>query len=133
MYRLASDCARDAVVRKFAAPGLELIMLDKALNNEFDREEALLRFGEMYATAVAGDGTVASDRVMLTVDGELGGGAALLRLAALHMLNGLLPKELKFNARAYVGEGVYNIPMAKMRRGLCVFSPSLRRRPAESI
>jgi hypothetical protein len=32
------------VVRKFAAPALELIMLDKALKGEFDREEALLIF-----------------------------------------------------------------------------------------
>jgi hypothetical protein len=31
MYCLARDCARDAVVRKFVAPALELIMLDKAL------------------------------------------------------------------------------------------------------
>jgi len=60
VYRLASDCARDEVVRKFAAPALELIMLDKALNdnNEFNRERARLLFGEMYATAVAGDGSV---------------------------------------------------------------------------
>jgi hypothetical protein len=36
VYRLASDCARDAVVRKFAAPALELVMLDKALRDEFD-------------------------------------------------------------------------------------------------
>jgi hypothetical protein len=62
-------------------------MLDKALNNEFDREETLLIFGEMYATAVAGDGTVGSKRVELTIGGELGGGAALLRLATLHLLN----------------------------------------------
>jgi hypothetical protein len=48
---LARDCARDKVVRKFVAPALELIMLDKALRGEFDREEALLIFGEMYATA----------------------------------------------------------------------------------
>ncbi|MFZ8806954.1 MAG: hypothetical protein ACO2PN_02460, partial [Pyrobaculum sp.] len=32
MYCLARDCARDEVVRKFVAPALELIMLDKALN-----------------------------------------------------------------------------------------------------
>jgi hypothetical protein len=51
VYRLASDCARDVVVRKFAAPALELIMLDKALKGEFSKEEALLIFGEMYATA----------------------------------------------------------------------------------
>jgi hypothetical protein len=51
MYCLARDCARDEVVRKFVAPALELIMLDKALRGEFDREKALLIFGEMYATA----------------------------------------------------------------------------------
>ena len=47
MHCLASNCERDAVVRKFVAPALELIMLDKALNNEFDKEKALLLFGEM--------------------------------------------------------------------------------------
>ena len=97
MYRLASDCARDEVVRKFAAPTLELMMLDKALRGEFDREKALLRFGEMYATAVAGDGHVGRRLVELAVGEELGGGAALLRLAILHLLNQLLPDELKFN------------------------------------
>jgi Fe2+ transport system protein FeoA len=129
VYRLASDCARDAVVRKFAAPALELIMLDKALRGEFDREEALLIFGEMYATAVAGDGTVGPDIVKLTVGGELGGGAALLRLAALHLLNQLLPDELKFNARVYVDEGVFNITAsgenaAKLMRLLAVYALS---------
>jgi hypothetical protein len=109
MYCLARDCARDAVVRKFVAPALELIMLDKALNNKFDREKALRIFGEMYATAVAGDGTVGSKRVELAVGGELGGGATLLRLATLYLLNRLLSKELKFDMRVYVGEGVYNI------------------------
>jgi hypothetical protein len=104
VYRLASDCARDEVVRKFVEPALELIMLDKALRGEFDREEALLIFGEMYATAVAGDGAAGPYDVWLTVGGELGGGAALLRLATLHLLNQLLPDELKFNARIYVGE-----------------------------
>jgi hypothetical protein len=61
----------------------------------------------MYATAVAGDGTVGPDRVELTAGGELGGGAALLRLAALHLLNELLPDELKFNVRIDVVEGRY--------------------------
>ncbi len=107
MYCLARDCARDEVVRKFVAPALELIMLDKALYNEFDREEALLIFGEMYATATAGDGTVGQRRVVLAVGGELGGGAALLRLAALHLLSRLLPDELKFNIRTYVERGRY--------------------------
>ena len=74
MYCLARDCARDEVVRKFVAPALELIMLEKALRGEFSREEALLNFGEMYATAVAGDGSVGRRRVELAVGGELGGG-----------------------------------------------------------
>jgi hypothetical protein len=34
MYCLARDCAGDEVVRKFVAPALELIMLDKALNRK---------------------------------------------------------------------------------------------------
>ncbi len=110
MYCLARDCARDAVVRKFVAPALELIMLDKAARGVFDEREALLLFGESYATAVAGDGTVGPGEVVLTVGGELGGGVALLRLAALHLLNRLLSKELKFDVRAYVKNGsLYNI------------------------
>ncbi len=136
MYCLARDCARDVVVRKFVAPALELIMLDKALNDNDDpnreknRERARLFFGEMYATALAGDGTVGPDRVTLTVGGELGGGAALLRLATLHLLNQLLPKELKFDVRAYVGEGRYYRIAAtsenavKLKRLLAVSAPS---------
>ncbi len=130
MYCLARDCARDAVVRKFVAPALELIMLDKAARGVFDEREALLLFGELYATAVAGDGHVGPDIVMLTVGGELGGGAALLRLAALHLLNQLLPDELKFNARAYMKRGrYYNITAGGenavgLRRLLAVTSPS---------
>jgi uncharacterized protein YidB (DUF937 family) len=53
VYCLVRDCARDAVVRKFVEPALKLIMLDKALRGEFDRERAKLIFGEMYATALA--------------------------------------------------------------------------------
>jgi hypothetical protein len=109
MYCLARDCARDEVVRKFVEPALELVMLDKALRGEFDREKARLLFCEMYATAVAGDGSVESNRVVLAVGGELGGGAALLRLAALHLLNQLLPNEFEFNARIYVARGIYRI------------------------
>ena len=109
MYCLARDCARDAVVRKFVAPALELIMLDKALRGEFDRERAKLIFGEMYATAIAGDGSVGSKRVELAVGGELGGGATLLRLATLHLINQLLPNELKFDMRVYMKSGVYSI------------------------
>jgi hypothetical protein len=117
-------------VRKFVEPALKLIMLDKALNNEFDREEALLRFCEMYATAVAGDGTVGQRLVELTVGGELGGGAALLRLATLHLLNQLLPDELKFGVRAYVRNGsLYNIAAAsenaaRLMRLFTVTAPS---------
>jgi hypothetical protein len=130
MYCLARDCARDAVVRKFVAPALELVMLDKALNNEFNREEALLLFGEMYATAIAGDGTAGPDEVKLTVGGELGGGAALLRLATLHVLKELLPDELKFDARVHVGEGRYydivtgGENAARFMRLLAVSAPS---------
>jgi hypothetical protein len=112
MYCLAKDCARDAVVRKFVAPALELIMLDKALNdnNESNRERARLIFGEMYATAVAGDGSVWRRSVLLAVGGELGGGVALLRLATLLLLNQLLSDKLKFGVRAYVRNGsLYNI------------------------
>ncbi len=130
MYCLARDCARDAVVRKFVAPALELIMLDKALNGKFDREEALLFFGEMYATAVAGDGTVGPDEVVLTVGGKLGGGAALLRLAALLLLNKLLPDKLKFGVRTYVDEGryyritAYGENAARFKRLLAVTAPT---------
>ncbi|MFZ8806737.1 MAG: PaRep2b protein [Pyrobaculum sp.] len=130
MRCLARDCARDKVVRKFVAPALELIMLDKALEGEFDREETLLWFGEMYATAIAGDGTVGPSMVKLTVGGELGGGAALLRLATLHLLNQLLPKELTFNVRIYVERGRnYNIvatggDAARFKRFLTVAAPS---------
>jgi hypothetical protein len=129
MYCLARDCARDEVVRKFVAPALELMMLDKALNNEFDREKALLIFGEMYATALAGDGTVWRRLVELAVGGELGGGAALLRLATLHLLNQLLPDELKFNVRIYVKRSIYRITATgentvKLMRLLAVTAPS---------
>jgi len=129
MYCLARDCARDEVMRKFVATALELMMLDKALRGEFGREEALLIFGEMYATAVAGDGTVGPDDVWLAVGGELGGGAALLRLATLHLLNQLLPDGLKFDVRTYVGEGIYNIAArgenaVRFKRVLAVTAPS---------
>jgi len=127
---LARDCAGDRIARKFVAPALELIMLDKALRGGFDRREALLRFGEMYATAIAGDGSVESRRVVLTVGGELGGGAALLRLAALHLLNGLLPEDLRFGVHTYVGEGryydiaAYGGDAARLMRILAVSAPS---------
>ncbi len=84
----------------------------------------------MYATAVAGDGTVGPDEVKLTVGGELGGGAALLRLATLRLLNRLLSKELKFDVRVYVKNGsLYNIAAtsenaARLMRFLAVTAPS---------
>jgi hypothetical protein len=130
MYCLARDCARDEVVRKFVAPALELIMLDKALRGEFDREKARLIFGEMYATAIAGDGSVGPYMIKLVVGGELGGGAAHLRLATLHLLNQLLPDELRFNARIYMERGIYyNITATgentvRFMRFLAVSAPS---------
>jgi len=130
MHCLARDCARDEVARKFVAPALELIMLDKAARGGFDRREALLRFGEMYATAIAGDGSVGPREVRLAVGGELGGGAALLRLAALRLLNGLLPDGLRFGVRTYAGEGRYYRIAAtggdavKFKRLLAVSAPS---------
>jgi hypothetical protein len=130
MNCLVRDCARDEVVRKFVAPALELVMLDKALHNDFDREEALHIFGEMYATAVAGDGSVVPREIRLTVGGELGGGAALLRLATLHLLNQLLPDELRFDVRIYVKEGrhydiaTYGENTAGLMRLLAVSAPS---------
>ncbi len=130
MYCLARDCARDEVARKFVEPALELVMLDKALRGGFDKREALLWFGEMYATAIAGDGAVKPREVVLTVGGELGGGATLLRLATLHLLNGLLPEDLRFGVRTYVDEGrYYNITAtgddaARFMRLLAVSAPS---------
>jgi hypothetical protein len=129
MRCLARDCADDKIARKFVAPALELIMLEKAARGEFDGKEALLRFGEMYATAIAGDGSVGSRRVELTVGGELGGGATLLRLAALRLLNELLPEDLKFGVHTYVKEGIYLIDAtgddaARLMRLLAVAAPS---------
>ena len=83
----------------------------------------------MYATALAGDDHVARRSIMLTVGGELGGGAAPLRLITLHLLNKLLSDELKFNVRIYVDEGVYNIAAsgenaARFMHLLAVSAPS---------
>jgi hypothetical protein len=130
MNCLVRDCARDAVVRKFVEPALELIMLDRALRGKFDIEKALLIFGEMYATALAGDGTVGPWEIRLAVGGELGGGAALLRLATLHVLKELLPDELKFDARIYVKKdryydiATYGENAARLMRLLTVSAPS---------
>ncbi len=144
MHCLARDCADDKIARKFVEPALELMMLEKARGG-FDRREALLWFGEMYATAIAGDGSVGPRRVepavggglgdgatevRLTVGGELGGGAALLRLATLRSLNQLLPEDLKFGVHTYVGEGryydiaAYGRDAARLMRLLAAFAPS---------
>jgi hypothetical protein len=110
-------------------PALELVMLDKALEGKSDREEALLIFGEMYTTALAGDGYVGPREVGLAVSGELGGGATLLRLAALHLLNQLLPDKLKFDIHTYAVEGIYRITTTgenavRLKRLLAVTAPS---------
>jgi hypothetical protein len=129
MHCLARDCADDKIARKFVAPALELIMLDKAKGG-FDRREALLRFGEMYATAIAGDGTVGPREVVLVVGGELGGGATLLRLAALHLLNELLFEDLKLDVHTYAGESrysriaAYGGDAARLMRLLAAAAPS---------
>jgi len=60
----------DRVAGKFVAPALELIMLDKALGGELDREGALLRFGEMLATAITGDGPVGAEEGRAAVGGD---------------------------------------------------------------
>jgi hypothetical protein len=79
---------------------------------------------------LAGDGTVESKRVELTVGGELGGGAALLRLATLHLFNQILPKEFKFNARIYVKKdryydiATYGEDAARFMHLLAVSAPS---------
>jgi hypothetical protein len=73
---------------------------------------------------------VGPDIVTLTVGGELGGGAALLRLATLHLLNQLLPKESAFNVRIYMSEGryyritAYGEDAARLKRLLAVSAPS---------
>jgi len=59
----------DRVAGKFVAPALELIMLDKALRGELDREEALLRFGEMLATAIT-DSSVGAEEGRAAVGGD---------------------------------------------------------------
>jgi len=84
----------------------------------------------MYATAIAEDGSVGSEEVVLAVGGELGGGATLLRLAALRSLNQLLSKDLKFGVRTYVKEGRYYYiaatgdDAARLMRILAVAAPS---------
>jgi hypothetical protein len=41
MYCLARDCADDKIIRKFVAPALELVMLDKALRGRFRQGESV--------------------------------------------------------------------------------------------
>jgi hypothetical protein len=101
MYCLARDCARDEVVRKFVAPALELIMLDKALRGD-STERRRCSSSARCTQLRCGRRHVGPDKVELTVGGELGGGAALLRLATLHLLNQLQLNELKFGIRTYV-------------------------------
>jgi hypothetical protein len=73
---------------------------------------------------------VESREVVLTVGGELGGGATLLRLAALRSLNQLLPGDLKFGVRTYIKEGRYYYiaatggDAARLMRLLAVAAPS---------
>jgi hypothetical protein len=83
----------------------------------------------MYVTAIAGDGTVGPDVIRLVVGAELGGGAALLRLATLYLFNQLLPDELKFGMHTYAVEGIYRIAAygenaARFMRFLAVTAPS---------
>jgi len=84
----------------------------------------------MYATAIAEDGSVGSDKVEPAVGGELGGEATLLRLAALRRLDQLLSKDLKFDVRTYVKRGRYcNIAAtgegaARLMRLLAASAPS---------
>jgi hypothetical protein len=130
MYCLARDCARDAVVRKFVEPALELIMLDKALNERIRQRGGVAHLRRDVCNCGGGRRHVESKRVELTVGGELGGGAALLRLATLHLLNQLLPDELKFNARIYVKKdryydiAAYGENAARFMRLLAVTAPS---------
>jgi len=112
-YCLAKDCAKDDVANRFVAPALELIMLDKALRGKYPKREALLHSGEMLAGAIEGGDSVGSNKVELAVGGELGGGAALLRLAALRLLNELLNEllsnKVKFDVQLYTGVGTYYV------------------------
>jgi hypothetical protein len=67
---------------------------------------------------------------VLAVGGELGGGAALLRLAALLLLNQLLSDKLKFGIRTYVARDRYYYiaatgeDAARFKRLLAVSAPS---------
>jgi hypothetical protein len=101
------------------------------MENSTERGPAHLR--RAYATALAGDGSVGPSMVKLAVGGELGGGAALLRLATLHLLNQLQPDELKFYVRVYVERDryyyitAYGENAARLMRLLAVTAPSAGR------
>lgn len=105
-YCLAKDCAKDDVAKRFIAPALRLIMLDKALRGKYPKDEALLYSREMIAAI---KDSMGPDEVALTIGGELGGGAAFLNLAALRLLNELLPNEMKFKVQLYAYRGVYYV------------------------
>jgi hypothetical protein len=106
-YCLAKDCAKDDVAKRFIAPALKLIMLDKALRGKYPKDEALLYSREMIGAAIKEP--MGPDEVALTIGGELGGGAAFLNLAALRLLNELLPNEMKFKVQLYAYRGVYYV------------------------
>jgi hypothetical protein len=106
-YCLAKDCAKDDVAKRFIAPALKLIMLDKALRGKYPKNEALLYSREVIGAAIKD--SMGPDEVALTIGGELGGGAAFLNLAALRLLNELLPNEMKFKVQLYAYRGVYYV------------------------
>jgi hypothetical protein len=105
-YCLAKDCAKDDVAKRFIAPALRLIMLDKALRGKYPKDKALLYSRGMIAAI---KDSMGPDEVALTIGGELGGGAAFLNLAALRLLNELLPNEMKFKVQLYAYRGVYYV------------------------
>ena len=105
-YCLAKDCAKDDVAKRFIDPALRLIMLDKALRGKYPKDKALLYSRGMIAAI---KDPMGPDEVALTIGGELGGGAAFLNLAALRLLNELLPNEMKFKVQLYAYRGVYYV------------------------
>jgi hypothetical protein len=105
-YCLARDCAKDDVAKRFIDPALRLIMLDKALRGKYPKDKALLYSRGMIAAI---KDPMGPDEVALTIGGELGGGAAFLNLAALRLLNELLPNEMKFKVQLYAYRGIYYV------------------------
>jgi hypothetical protein len=106
-YCLAKDCAKDDVAKRFIAPALKLIMLDKALRGKYPKDEALSNFRASLIGMIKD--SMGPDEVALTIGGELGGGAAFLNLAALRLLNELLPNEMKFKVQLYAYRGIYYV------------------------